>query len=159
MKKLIAILVVLVVVGLFGWMAYTPTLTLPHQGGGDSSSKPVIKIGATLPLTGDAAEAGQAVKAGLEMTLENLKKKNLKYDYVLIYEDNQMNGHKTATTTNKLIMVDNVHVIMTMWGLMSNVAANITKDKNILGLYCAYGERPTVGEYNFKALAQIRLQF
>ena len=60
------------------------------------NEKPIIKIGATLPLTGDAAEAGQAAKAGLEMILADLQQKGLKYNYQLVFEDNQMNAMKTA---------------------------------------------------------------
>ena len=38
-----------------------------------------ITIGATMPLTGDSAEVGQATKAGLEMVLNELKQKNVSF--------------------------------------------------------------------------------
>ena len=72
-----------------------------------------MKIGATLPLTGDSAEVGRAAKAGLEMVLDELKQKNLKYDYKLVFEDNQMNPQKVATTINKLINIDKSKAILT----------------------------------------------
>ena len=112
-----------------------------------------ITIGATMPLTGDSAEVGEAAKAGLEMVLEELKKKNLKYDYKLIFEDNQMNPQKVATTINKLINVDKAKAILTFWNLMGNTAAALASQNNVFSLTCSIGEASTEGRYNFNNYA------
>ena len=111
--------------------------------------KPVIKIGATLPLTGDAAEAGQAAKGGLEMVLEDLSQKGLKYDYQLIFEDNQMNPLKTANNVNKLISADRVDAIFSMWNLMSNVVGAKAAEQDMLSFACSFGRTANAGKYSF----------
>lgn len=113
------------------------------------NSKPVIKIGVTLPLTGDAAETGQAAKAGLEMILSDLKQKGLRYDYQLFFEDNQMNAMKTANNVNKFIYIDKVDAIFSMWNLMSNVASNLAKEHDVISFACAYGRTANNGKYSF----------
>lgn len=118
-----------------------------------SDAKPIIKIGATMPLTGDSAEVGQATKAGLEMVLDELKQNNLKYDYKIIFEDNQMSPQKVATTINKLINVDKAKVILTFWNLMGNTAAALADQNGVFSLTCSIGEDSTKGKYNFNNYA------
>lgn len=112
-----------------------------------------IAIGATLPLTGDSAEVGQATKAGLEMVLEELKQKGLKYNYTLVFEDNQMNPQKVATTINKLINIDKAKAILTFWNLMGNTASALANQNGIFSLTCSIGEASTKGKYNFNNYA------
>jgi branched-chain amino acid transport system substrate-binding protein len=117
------------------------------------NEKPIIKIGATLPLTGDAAEAGQAAKAGLEMTLEDLQQKGLKYNYQLVFEDNQMNPQKVATTINKMVNIDNVKAVLSFWNLMGNVSSALAEQNNVFSFTCSIGEDSTKGKYNFNNYA------
>ncbi|MBP5399783.1 MAG: ABC transporter substrate-binding protein [Alphaproteobacteria bacterium] len=119
----------------------------------NTAVKPVITIGATLPLTGDAAEAGEAARAGLEMTLEDLQKGNLKYDYKIIYEDNQMNPQKVATSINKLINIDHAKAILSFWNLMGNVSSALADQNGVFSLTCSIGEDSTRGKYNFNNYA------
>ena len=153
-KTLILIFIALGICGFIfrGWIA------APSARNDNTETKPTIKIGATFPLTGDGAEAGQSAKAGMEMMLEDLQKKNLKYNYELIFEDNQMVPVKTATTANKLINVDEVKVIFAHWGLMANVAADIADKKGIVGMFVSYGENATKGDYNFNFMPSYEQQ-
>ena len=112
-------------------------------------AKPIIKVGVTMPLTGDAAEAGQAAKSALEMIVEDMSKKGLKYDYQLIFEDNQMNAMKTANNINKLISIDKVDAIFSMWNMMSNVAASMSAEHDIFSFACSYGRTANTGKYGF----------
>ena len=114
-----------------------------------TDTKPLIKIGVTMPLTGDGAEAGQAAKVGLEMVMEDLAQKGLKYDYQFIFEDNEMNAMKTANNVNKFIFVDKVDAIFSMWNLMSNVVATTAAEHNVLSFACAYGRTANTGDYSF----------
>ena len=111
--------------------------------------KTTITLGVTMPLTGDAAEAGQAAKAGLEMVLDELKQKNLKYDYKLVFEDNQMNPMKTANNVKKLISVDKADAIFSMWNMMSNVTASMTAEQDVFSFACSYGRTANAGKYAF----------
>ena len=102
-----------------------------------------------MPLTGDAAEAGLAAKAGLEMVLDDLSQKGLKYDYRLVFEDNQMNAMKTATNINKFIFSDKVDAIFSMWNMMSNVAASMSAEHDVFSFACSYGRTANTGKYGF----------
>lgn len=66
MKKILigAIVVILLIFGLS---------KLNNTSAVDENGKQTIKIGATLPLTGDGAEAGQAAKASMAMALEKIQ--------------------------------------------------------------------------------------
>ena len=65
-------------------------------------TKPVIKIGATLPLTGDLAYAGQNMKAAMELSLKDIQKKEkLKYDYQLVFEDDGYELKKALQNLNR----------------------------------------------------------
>lgn len=115
----------------------------------NASNKPVIKIGATFPLTGNAAEAGQAAKVGLEMIIKQLNKASNKYNYELVFEDNQMNPQKVAITTNKMINIDKVSAIVSFWGLMGNVAADIADKNNVMSFSCTFGDFSNKGKYGY----------
>ena len=106
-----------------------------------------------MPLTGDSAEVGQATRAGLEMVLDELNQKDLKYNYKLVFEDSQMSPQKVATTLNKLINVDKAKAVLTFWNLMGNTAAALANQNGIFSLTCSIGEDSTKGDYNFNNYA------
>ena len=114
-----------------------------------ANEKPIIKIGATLPLSGDSAEVGESARAGLVMVLDELNKGNLKYNYQLVFEDNQMNPQKVAITVNKMVNVDKVKAVLSFWNLMGNVAAAMADKYGVFSLTCGIGEDSTKGKYNF----------
>lgn len=71
------------------------------------------KIGVSLPLTGEIAEYGVAVRNGIQLAQELLPKKLENVDF--IYEDNQYEAKKSATAFNKLMNFDKVDLIFS-WG-------------------------------------------
>lgn len=73
------------------------------------SDKPVIKIGGILPLTGGAAQMGNAAKNGAILAIEQLNKNpQNKYKYEFIAEDIGMAPSKTVSTYAKLVETDKV---------------------------------------------------
>lgn len=114
-----------------------------------ANDKQTIKIGATFPLSGGAAEAGTVTRDAMEMTLENLQQKGLKYNYEIIYEDNQLNPQKVAMTTNKLINMDKVDAIFSFWGLMGNVAADIADKNQVMSFSSTFGDYSNRGKYGY----------
>jgi ABC-type branched-subunit amino acid transport system substrate-binding protein len=138
-------------------------LILIFSGCGEEKSKEeiktkkTIKIGAILPLTGNASEPGIAAKKSLELMLDKLKKQNLKYDYQLIFEDNQMLPLRTVTATNKLFNIDKVSAIFSIWNMAGNVIAEFTKEKNVFGFSCSYGEKSTIGKYNYNFISDLNI--
>lgn len=73
-----------------------------------------IRIGAILPLTGDAAPYGKAARQAIEMALEevNAESRNDGSLFIVIYEDDHLDSKTAASAANKLCTVDKVKVII-----------------------------------------------
>ena len=97
-----------------------------------TDGKPVIKIGAVLPLTGDNSVVGAAVKSGALAAIEDKAKGNLKYHYEAVFEDNQQQPAKSATITNKLMSVDKVNMLLSFTTGIGRVVAPLAESKKIL---------------------------
>lgn len=102
-----------------------------------ANSKPVVKIGVSLPLTGDAANVGNAVKASIDMALNEWKQKDTKFDYQIVYEDDALQVGKAATIANKFNSIDKVSAIMNIWGVTAPVVAEVAEKKNVIFFTCA----------------------
>ena len=118
-----------------------------------TDEKPAIKIGIILPLTGEGAESGQAAKAALEMTIEDIKKQNLKYDYKLIFENNLLESMKTVTISNKFINYDKVKAIFSMWNPTTGEVASVSNPKKVINMACSWEDTSVRGPYTFNAIS------
>ena len=148
MKKLLVLGIVAVIIAIVaGFMCFK------KYNVEDASEKTTIKIGVTLPLTGDVGFVGQTVKTGMEMTLSNEKSKELKHNYELVFENNYGTPAKTASTTNKLVSVDKVNAVMSIWSPMSGVAAAVTAPKKILSMVCSWEDEALLNPYTFNVMA------
>jgi branched-chain amino acid transport system substrate-binding protein len=67
-----------------------------------------IKIGAILPLTGDAALAGVNTRSGMELAVEQIS--DMKVE--IVYEDTQASPKIAVSAVNKLITYDKVSYIV-----------------------------------------------
>ncbi len=76
-----------------------------------------IRIGATLPLTGDLATYGNLIKNGIELAKSDLKSEGI--DINLYFEDIPVSGNEVLAGLKKLISLDQVHGIA---GNFSNIA-------------------------------------
>ena len=92
-----------------------------------ANGKQTIKIGAGLPLTGDNSVVGTAVKSGALAAIEDKAKENLKYHYEAVFEDNQQQPAKTATATNKLIMIDKANMLLSFTTGIGRVVAPLVE--------------------------------
>lgn len=70
------------------------------------SQTEVIKLGATLPLSGDVATYGNLIKDGIVLASEDLKKKGITTE--LYFEDVPSPGVKALSAINKLIDKDKI---------------------------------------------------
>ncbi len=103
MKKIWIVITIIAVVALAIVLTVTQTKKKPEE----------IKIGAILPLTGDAAPYGERAKRGVEFALEEINKKGIKGNRIkIIYEDSQGNPQKAVSAFLKLINLDKVKFIL-----------------------------------------------
>ncbi len=78
----------------------------------ESKEEEVIKIGAILPLTGEAAIAGISIQQGIEIAVEEINKAGgiNSREIRVIFEDDQYDNKITVTAANKLISVDKIDI-------------------------------------------------
>lgn len=118
------------------------------------SEKPTVKIGVQLPLTGNIGFAGQVAQAAIKLELDKMKKIGTKYNYELIFEDVQLSPMSSAITTKKMIGIDKVNAIISIWSVAGNVISPIADENAVLSFGCSYGEQSTKGALNFNMAPQ-----
>ena len=119
-----------------------------------TDNRPIIKVGASLPLSGNLTYMGVSAQRALQLALDKWNKKDTKYHYELIIEDNAFDTKKTMLTTSKLVYQDKVKVIFTILATTANVASTITKKEKVIHMTSSYGSQPAEGFYNFNNLTQ-----
>lgn len=119
------------------------------------TAKEPIKIGAILPLTGDAAGIGQNTRAAIELATEQINNKggidgrNLE----IIFENGMCNPKEAANAANKLVNIEAVPVIIgAACSSETLAAAPITEGgKTVLFSPCSSSpDITTAGDYVFR---------
>jgi len=116
-----------------------------------------IKIGAVLPLTGDAAVYGEIVKNSMDLASEKINsKRGIKgHKLIILYEDSQAKPELAVNSANKLTTVNKVSVII---GAMSSsevlaIAPILNEKKVILISPAATSHEITnAGDYIFRTI-------
>lgn len=114
-----------------------------------------IKIGAILPLTGDAATIGQNTRQAMELAVEEINNagginsRNLE----IIFEDGKCGAKDSTNAANKLVNIDGVPIII--GGLCSSetLAAAPIAESNKVVLFSPCSTSPavtTAGDYVFR---------
>jgi branched-chain amino acid transport system substrate-binding protein len=97
----------------------------------EPAAKETFRIGMAAPLSGSAALLGEGMKNALYLAKENLRK-DTKYNYEVVVEDDQLDPKLTANAANKLINIDKVDAIFTIESEPGSVVAHLAKQYNIL---------------------------
>ncbi len=72
-----------------------------------------IKIGAILPLTGDAAPYGVTLKKGMDLALDKINEKGINGKKLsVIFEDSQADPQKAVNAFNKLVIANKVPMVI-----------------------------------------------
>lgn len=136
-KWIVGIVIVLLVI----WGGYSY-----YQNQKQISVEPV-KIGAILPLSGDLANLGEGARDAILLAKENLNR--TKYNYDIIFEDDQFDSAKTATAFQKLISVDKVKAVISFASGPANVISPIAEQNKIIHFGIASDPNAAKGDYNF----------
>ena len=114
-------------------------------------AKPLIKVGVSLPLTGDIAYMGQALKGAVMVAEQQLKNNNkLKNDYQFIIEDNAYNTKTVMAINNKFAWVDKVNAIVDFASNPGLVTSQFAEKNKIIHINTGSSDRNVAkGEYNF----------
>ena len=118
-----------------------------------ADGKPVVKIGATLHLSGDLAYIGKGAQNALQMLLEKWQKQDTKYNYQILFEDDVMKAQKAAINAHKFIDVDKARVVVSVFGITDRPVDEIANPKEIISLSCSFG-KDDVPEYGLNTAPQ-----
>ncbi len=114
-----------------------------------TNDKPVVKIGVSLPLSGNMAFMGNVAKEAVLMDFEKWKNKDTKYRYELVIEDDGFEPRKIATAGNKLINLDHVNAIISFLDQPAYYYFNQATEKHFIHMTCSWGDDLSDGIYNF----------
>ncbi len=129
--------------------------TLLNIGCSRSRQPKELKIGAILPLTGDAAKYGQSTKNGIDLALEEINLKggiNVgKID--VIYEDSQADPKKAVSIFQKMTTVDKISFFLGPLSSSEVLAVAPTANKKKVIILAPAASSPQItnaGDYIFR---------
>ena len=119
------------------------------------TDKPIIKIGAILPLSGDLAIWGNSEKQGLILAKENLPT-DLRNQYDLIFEDSSNTNKNIQHIAQKLISVDKVDALITMFDPAANIVGPMASINKIIHFGQSWFPKYVTDKYNYNVYADMR---
>ena len=122
------------------------------DGGGDAGGEP-IKIGASLPLTGDFSEPGKAAKQGYEVWQAMVNANGGLHrgrPVKLIIKDDASNQNTIVADYNALISQDKVDLLLGTFSSLLNLPASAVAEKNRMLYVEPAGGAPDCSSRGFK---------
>jgi branched-chain amino acid transport system substrate-binding protein len=123
-------------------------------GGGEASGDP-IKIGASLPLTGEFSEPGKAARQGYEVWEAMVNEKGGLIDgrpVQMVIKDDQSNQNTIVADYNALISRDQVDLLLGTFSSLLNLPASAVAERNRMLYVEPAGGAPELFERDFKYL-------
>jgi branched-chain amino acid transport system substrate-binding protein len=101
-------------------------------GGGDSASKAPIKIGASLPLTGEFSEPGKAARQGYQVWQKLINDKGgLQGRKVeIVIRDDASDQNTVVADYNALISREKVDLLLGTFSSLLNIPASTVAERN-----------------------------
>lgn len=84
-----------------------------------SNDKDTTKIGAILPMTGEYADLGDWVYAGIDLAVDEINERDSLHQYSLILEDAMSEASGAVSAYNKLVNTEDVDIIITATSSLS----------------------------------------
>lgn len=114
------------------------------------SNKPVVKIGVSLPLSGDMGNVGTILKGAIEVAEQDLKNRDLKYNYKFIIEDNFFEIKRAAVVNQKFFSVDKVDAVIDFASKIGLTTTPMAEKNKVIHISCnATNSKVADGKYNF----------
>jgi branched-chain amino acid transport system substrate-binding protein len=125
------------------------------DGGGGEGGGPPIKVGASLPLTGEFAEPGKAAKQGYEVWEAMVNEKGGLIEgrkVEMVIKDDQSNQNTIVADYNALISRDKVDLLLGTFSSLLNLPASAVAERNRMLFVEPAGGAPELFERDFKFL-------
>lgn len=131
MKKLLAIISFLI-------LTFAAYKFFAHRQSNPSQQKPTVKIGMSLPLTGNLAQIGNAIKDVIALAKNEIPSDS-KYNYEFFIEDDGYEPRRMALMNNLMISTHKVDALFTIWGTAANITAPLAEKNKIIHINCGWG--------------------
>ena len=121
------------------------------SGGGGNTSKPLV-IGASLPLSGDFAQPGEASRRGYTIWQEMVNKNGglLKRQVELKIVDDASDQNTVVSDYNRLISQDKVDLLLGTFSSLLNIPASAVGERNRKVFVCPSCGSPDMFNRGFK---------
>jgi branched-chain amino acid transport system substrate-binding protein len=123
-------------------------------GGGDGGGEP-IKIGASLPLTGEFSEPGKAAQQGYKVWEATINEQGGLIDgrkVQMVIKDDQSNQNTIVTDYNALISRDKVDLLLGTFSSLLNLPASTVAERNRMLYVEPAGGAPELFDRGYKYL-------
>jgi branched-chain amino acid transport system substrate-binding protein len=123
-------------------------------GGGEASGEP-IKVGASLPLTGEFSEPGKAARQGYEVWEAMVNEKGGLIDgrpVQMVIKDDQSNQNTIVADYNALISRDQVDLLLGTFSSLLNLPASAVAERNRMLYVEPAGGAPELFDRGFRFL-------
>jgi branched-chain amino acid transport system substrate-binding protein len=121
-------------------------------GGGGSGSKEPMKVGASLPLTGEFSEPGKAAQQGYKVweSMTNAKGGLLGRKVQMVIKDDASNQNTVVADYNALISRDKVDLLLGTFSSLLNLPASAVAERNRMLYVEPAGGSPEIFSRGFK---------
>ena len=99
---------------------------------GMALDKPTVRFGAIVPLSGDMALHGVEIQRSMLMALEAEARPGNHYDYKIVFEDNGLALARSVSAAQKLISIDKVETVLTLWPPSAGAVLPFTERAQVL---------------------------
>jgi branched-chain amino acid transport system substrate-binding protein len=145
------------VIAIAGALALTVGACGGDDGGGSASSdanKAPLKVGASLPLTGEFSEPGKAAKQGYEVwaSMVNDAGGLLGRKVKLVIKDDASNQNTVVSDYNALISRDKVDLLLGTFSSLLNLPASAVAERNRMLYVEPAGGNPDIFDRGFKTV-------
>jgi branched-chain amino acid transport system substrate-binding protein len=124
-------------------------------GGGDEAGGEPVKVGASLPLTGEFSEPGKAARQGYEVWEAIVNEKGGLIDgrpVEMVIKDDQSNQNTIVADYNALISRDKVDLLLGTFSSLLNLPASAVAERNRMLFVEPAGGAPELFDRGFRYL-------
>jgi len=109
----------------------------------------VVRIGFSMPLSGDAAKFGRAAQNAARLFFDSFEADAAHYRYEVFFEDNRFQSAAAVTGARKMIAANRVNAIVSFASHIGGAINPIAERAGVIHISTATDPLVAAGDYNF----------
>lgn len=147
-KKIIGFLALVIVAVVLGFVGKS----IFDAEKAEINERPAVKVGIIYPLSGHAADLGEAAQKAVLLYLDKFEQGQHAFRYQIIFEDSEMSPEKSSDIAKRMIETDKVDVLVTLGSDVGNIVVPLANENNkVLHFSVTTDLAAAKGKYNFVA--------